>query len=94
MLRRDGVENGFLWWIEGLLSRGGVISVCIARTEEGFLNGERRLRGVCELSDMTFPDSMYSSSDMSLGDRDVRGELCGDGRSKISSSSSPSGPLE
>ena len=68
---------------------GGVISVCIARTEEGLRNRERVLGGVggedgclCDV----FGDSMI---DMSLSEPlEVLGELCREGRSKTASSGS------
>ena len=66
------------------------MSVCIARTEDGFLNGMRVFKGVygdgvlfCVIHDS-------SLSDASLGGCDVRGELfC-----EASSNTSSSGPLD
>ena len=71
-----------------MLKRGGVISVCIARIDDGARKGDLVLRGV-KGEDGRFCDrEEVSSSSSELCD--VRGELCLEGESNTTSS----GPLE
>ena len=92
---REGVEGSFGRWRlsedEGEFMCGGVMSVCIARTEEGFRNGERFFSGMKGEEDWWFCcDGEGDDKRSSEEPCDVRGELCWEGISKTASS----GPLE